>query len=426
MFTAQQYADMPEYTPAAIQRMPLEDVCLQVKAISAESIEDFLIATIEPPTREGVRAAIHILKKIEALDAQENLTTFGRIAIRFPIDCRLTKALLYSLVFRCFEPVLRVVSMLSVKPPFLIATSNDLRTKIQKKKEMFTSGAEKSDFRLLYNVYDSLYGLQSGIYRKYDYCKENFLSYTALHEAKDLLETLKQRMGDLNFMHTKGGAQYSAANVNQNEWDIIDSCFVPALFPNLGSLNIGTDASNQIDEVIVPDRSCILNWQQASFFHTLKNNWIVYKDRVASARNFNVRVKNAAIVPAATLILFGGQEMAFDATINAAVIDGTIAFSMELKDMTVMNKARKWINKRFWDLANSPNTYKMSHEEGRKLKQLLQPLFACSKTYVYRPSNEIFFNAFATGLAIIRLFLEKTYYVCQPRFAIIHLLFYSA
>lgn len=135
MYSKQRYEAMEDYTKPKIQRIPLTTLCLRTKAISpSSSIEEFILGTIQPPSSQNVRTGIASLIQIGALDSNEQMTPFGGIAVTFPIDCRLVKALLHSIGLRCYEPVMRIAAMLSVKNPFRFESNAETRTKIMEKK----------------------------------------------------------------------------------------------------------------------------------------------------------------------------------------------------------------------------------------------------------------------------------------------------
>ena len=55
------------------------------------------------------RNAVQLLKTIEALDTWEDVTELGSHLLDLPIEPRLAKMLLYSVVLKCLDPVLTIV-----------------------------------------------------------------------------------------------------------------------------------------------------------------------------------------------------------------------------------------------------------------------------------------------------------------------------
>lgn len=323
LYTEAKYQEMSDYAAAEISRCSLVNVCLQTKAISPEtSVEQFMIRTIEPPDNSQILAAVQTLKTLGAFDNDENLTHFGRMALKFPIDCRLVKALLFSIIFRCFEPVMRIVSMLSVKPPFVLGGNSMLRSKILEKKRFFAINADDGDLHFLHNIYQSLYGLQSNIYFKYEYCKENFISYAALREAKAIVESIKKTSKELKFDLAKSGFSYGAVNVNQEEWSLINACFVPAYYDNVSYLS----TEPTLEEHVEVSSASILARNDGEFWRSRLKNWLIYGERSRHGMSPTVRVNKATIVSDRAVLLLGGQNMAINCLNGTISIDKAFPF----------------------------------------------------------------------------------------------------
>ncbi|KAJ6816993.1 DExH-box ATP-dependent RNA helicase DExH3 isoform X2 [Iris pallida] len=67
-----------------------------------------------------VQNVAEFLKMIEALDEKKNLTNLGKYLSMLPVDPKLGKMLIMGAVYRCLDPILTVVSGLSVRDPFLL------------------------------------------------------------------------------------------------------------------------------------------------------------------------------------------------------------------------------------------------------------------------------------------------------------------
>lgn len=141
LYSKQSYDNMHSHTMAEVKRASLVDTCLKIKEIiGAEPISDFLNGTIEPPSPENVSNAIAMLKSIGALNANEEITDLGRFALKLPVDVRYAKAIIYGIAFRCLEPVMYVVSMLSTTSHFKVGTTDEERANIASKRRTFENG----------------------------------------------------------------------------------------------------------------------------------------------------------------------------------------------------------------------------------------------------------------------------------------------
>lgn len=106
---------MPE-----ILRTPLMELCLQTKLLASTGvqIESFLAQVPEAPSPAVIKSSIKILKSIQALDGEENLTLLGQLLLDIPIEPIYGKMILAGIAFRCLNPVLTTVCALSYKSPF--------------------------------------------------------------------------------------------------------------------------------------------------------------------------------------------------------------------------------------------------------------------------------------------------------------------
>ncbi|KAB1218835.1 putative ATP-dependent RNA helicase YTHDC2 [Morella rubra] len=78
LFSKLRAASLPEFQLPEIKRIPIEELCLQVKLLDPNvRIEDFLQKTLDPPVFETIRNAILVLQDIGALSVDEELTELG-------------------------------------------------------------------------------------------------------------------------------------------------------------------------------------------------------------------------------------------------------------------------------------------------------------------------------------------------------------
>lgn len=85
-----EYEGLSPYPTPAILREPITHVALQVAAVG-RSVRDF--AFIDPPDKEKVNVAITRLKRLGALDENEEITEVGEILVQFPVDPERAKVL---------------------------------------------------------------------------------------------------------------------------------------------------------------------------------------------------------------------------------------------------------------------------------------------------------------------------------------------
>uniref|UniRef100_A0A803N4Y5 RNA helicase n=1 Tax=Chenopodium quinoa TaxID=63459 RepID=A0A803N4Y5_CHEQI len=100
-------------------RMPLVELCLQIKLLSLSDIKLFLSKAIEMPKDEAIDSAVSSLKEVGAVDENEELTPLGHHLAKLPVDLLLGKMMLYGAIFGCLSPILSIAAFLSHKSPFV-------------------------------------------------------------------------------------------------------------------------------------------------------------------------------------------------------------------------------------------------------------------------------------------------------------------
>ena len=107
------------YQDAEILRTPIHELCLQTKLLAAVnvSIADFLSKAAEAPPYLMIRNSVSLLKSIDALDDDEELTEMGKILVDLPIEPTLGKMLLFGIMLKCIDPVLTIATSLAYRDP---------------------------------------------------------------------------------------------------------------------------------------------------------------------------------------------------------------------------------------------------------------------------------------------------------------------
>ncbi|KMZ70564.1 putative ATP-dependent RNA helicase, partial [Zostera marina] len=114
------YDIFAEYQLPELLRTPLHSLCLQIKSLHLGSISKFLSKALQSPELLSVQNAVDYLKVIGALDDNEDLTALGHLLSMIPVEPKLGKMLIFGAIFSCLDPILTVVSGLSVRDPFLM------------------------------------------------------------------------------------------------------------------------------------------------------------------------------------------------------------------------------------------------------------------------------------------------------------------
>ena len=110
---------MQDQSTPEILRLSLQDPILRIKIWNFGSAEETLEAAITPPPRKNIARAVVKLQEAGALTGTEQLTPLGEQVARLPLDASTAKLAILGAVFRCLEPVLAIISIMTSKSPFV-------------------------------------------------------------------------------------------------------------------------------------------------------------------------------------------------------------------------------------------------------------------------------------------------------------------
>ncbi|KAL9126106.1 MAG: hypothetical protein Q9217_004793 [Psora testacea] len=118
LYTINAEAKMKERPEPEVRRVPLEQLCLSVRAMGIVDVPAFLASALTPPESLAVEGAIDLLRRMGAFDGDQ-LTALGRHLSMIPADLRCGKLLVYGVTFGCLEACLTIAATLTVRSPFV-------------------------------------------------------------------------------------------------------------------------------------------------------------------------------------------------------------------------------------------------------------------------------------------------------------------
>ncbi|CAM0882886.1 unnamed protein product [Alopecurus aequalis] len=123
-------ASLSEFQTPEIKRMPIEELCLQVKLLDPDcKIADFLKKTLDPPIPETVKNAITVLQDLGALTQDEQLTDLGEKLGSLPVHPSTSKMLLFGILMNCLDPALTLACAADYRDPFVLPVDPNQRKK---------------------------------------------------------------------------------------------------------------------------------------------------------------------------------------------------------------------------------------------------------------------------------------------------------
>lgn len=197
LYTRNAEASMAERPEPEIRRVPLEQLCLSVRAMGVMDIPDFLASALTPPASDAVEGAIKLLGRIGALDG-DRLTALGRHLSMIPADLRCGKLMVYGATFGCLEACLTIAAILTVKSPFVSPQAKRDESKAARARFAPDQGDLLCDLR----AYEAWSDISKGSrYRDTrSWCEENFLSPQTLNDISSNRSQYLSSLTDAGFL----------------------------------------------------------------------------------------------------------------------------------------------------------------------------------------------------------------------------------
>ncbi len=124
LYTEQSLKLRPEFPEPEILRSSLTQVILVMKRIGINNIYNFKF--IDHPDDKNITASILELKRLGALDKNENITAKGITMASLPIEPRLANLILEAHKHYCVETICTIAAFLELKPVFLQLTEEEI------------------------------------------------------------------------------------------------------------------------------------------------------------------------------------------------------------------------------------------------------------------------------------------------------------
>lgn len=120
-----QCTHLPPNIRPEIQRLPLESLCLLVRACGLGSPAAFLAETPEPPAGSAIEAAEALLEELgaygpdDSASLERRLSPLGQLLAELPVHPRIGRLLIFGCLLQCARPAISIAAALSFQTLFL-------------------------------------------------------------------------------------------------------------------------------------------------------------------------------------------------------------------------------------------------------------------------------------------------------------------
>ncbi|KAJ4843987.1 hypothetical protein Tsubulata_043396 [Turnera subulata] len=365
------YEAFPEYQLPELLRTPLNSLCLQIKSLQVGNIGEFLSAALQAPEPLAVQNAIDFLKVIGALDDKENLTNLGEYLSMLPVDPKLGKMLIMGAIFQCFDPVLTIVSGLSVRDPFLLP--QDKKDLAGTAKSRF-SAKDYSDHMALVRAYEGWKDAEREG-SAYEYCWRNFLSAQTLQAIHSLRKQFSFILKDAGLVD----ADASSNNKLSHNQSLVRAIICSGLYPGIASV---VHRETSMSFKTMDDGQVLLYMNSVNArYETIPYPWLVFGEKVKVNTVF---LRDSTGVSDSILMLFGGTLSAGMQSGHLKMLEGYIDFFMDSSLAECYLNLKKELDKLIRKKLQDPGL--VIDKEGKNLMLAVQELVSgdqCEGRFVF-------------------------------------------
>ncbi|XP_024949716.2 DExH-box ATP-dependent RNA helicase DExH7, chloroplastic isoform X1 [Citrus sinensis] len=346
LYTRHRYEKlMRPYQVPEMQRMPLVELCLQIKLLSLGRIKIFLSKALEPPKEEAITTAISVLYEVGAIEGDEELTPLGHHLAKLPVDVLIGKMMLFGGIFGCLSPILSISAFLSYKSPFIYP--KDEKQNVERAKlALLTDKLEglsdsndsstQSDHLVLMVAYKKWQKilLKRGTKAAQQFCSKYFLSSSVMYMIRDMRIQFGTLLADIGLINLPNKNQTGGKkkddldswfsdesqmfNMYANHSSIVKAILCAGLYPNvaateqgvagaaLSNLRKSSNSAAKAHPVWYDGRREVhihpssINSQLKSFEHP----FLVFLEKVETNKVF---LRDTTIVSPFSILLFGGS-----------------------------------------------------------------------------------------------------------------------
>ncbi|KAK9676403.1 hypothetical protein RND81_11G074700 [Saponaria officinalis] len=387
-------------------RMPLVELCLQIKLLSLGDLKSFLSKALEVPKDEAIISAVTSLKEVGAVDVNEELTPLGRHLAKLPVDLLLGKMMLYGAIFGCLSPILSVAAFLSYKPPFV--RQKDERESVERSKLAIlmdrSDGSSSADdyerqsdhiiMLISYQKWEKILR-ERGTKAAQSFCSSHSLSSSVMHMIRDMRVQLGILLADIGLIHLPKSNQ----NRKKGNWDgwfsdpsqsfnkyanhpaIVKAILCAGLYPNVAATEEGIHAPavGNLRQYLRPVSKGSPAWydgRREVYIHPSSVNgdskafqhpFLVFLEKVETNKVF---LRDTTIISPYSLLLFGGT-INVQHQIGLVTVDGWLKISAPAQTGVLFKQLRLTLQSVLDDLIKKPQTAAVDNEVVQSIIHLL-------------------------------------------------------
>ncbi|KAJ0111776.1 hypothetical protein Patl1_01411 [Pistacia atlantica] len=226
-------ASLPDFQVPEIKRMPIEELCLQVKLLDPNcKIKDFLQKTLDPPVSETICNAIAVLQDIGALSLDEEVTSLGEKLGCLSVHPFMSKMLFFAIMMNCLDPALTLACASDYRDPFTLPMlPNEKKRATAAKFELASLYGGQSDQLAVIAAFECWRNAkQRG--QEARFCSQYFVSSSIMNMLLGMRKQLQTELARNGFIPE----DVSSCSQNAHVPGILHAVLVAGLYPMVARL----------------------------------------------------------------------------------------------------------------------------------------------------------------------------------------------
>ncbi|KAJ1767984.1 helicase [Coemansia sp. RSA 1813] len=219
---------MPAHDEPEIRRAPLEQVCLQAKAMGYSDSSALLSLTLDPPSTQAIDAAERFLVAVGACGKPTgDLLALGKLMALLPVDLRLAKMLIFGTLFGALDATLPLVALMSLDKP-LVTAPFDMRDAARDARICEAPPSALSDWIADLAMYTKYTDATSSAKKSMQ-----FVSAAAVREVKRNVKLLRQGIERTGLIESSSSRDRTPADTM-----VLKAIILAGLSPNIARVRV--------------------------------------------------------------------------------------------------------------------------------------------------------------------------------------------
>ncbi|KAK4835384.1 hypothetical protein QYF36_009045 [Acer negundo] len=401
LYTSYRYEKlMHPYQVPEMLRMPLVELCLQIKLLSLGHVKAFLSKALEPPKEEATTSAISLLYEVGALEGDEGLTPLGYHLAKLPVDVLIGKMLLYGGMFGCLSPILSISAFLSYKSPFVYPKDEKQdveRAKLALLTDKPDGSSESSDsyrqsdhlvMMIAYKKWEKILQ-ERGVRAAQQFCSLHFLSSSVMYMIRDMRIQFGTLLADIGLINlpkkyqTEGkrkemldswfSDKSQPFNMYAHHSSIVKAILCAGLYPNvaateqgiaavaLSNLRKSTNSASKTYSVWYDGRREV-HIHPSSINNSLKafqHPFLVFLEKVETNKVF---LRDTTVISPFSILLFGGSINVQHQT-GQVIIDGWLKLTAPAQTAVLFKELRSTLHTIWKEMIRNPENSTIVNNE---------------------------------------------------------------